>query len=323
MRNYIDKLILISIFIFTVVSCTINPSDDPVIFSPLSILSPIIQPKINIPHIAKSSNIQPRTQLLTLLFFHDNNQNKIRDKGEDGISYFPYILRYFDPVTFRGATAEFLSDVNGNDFHSSSGHGLYRIRVGTLKKFIEIHTFRFDGQQNKFDIPVGPEILNSSLQSSLFYFPLIVGSDTCRSNWIARRMAEIFLTDFRQNRSHTACNEILSQVAQERAEDMAIRQYNSHTDPDGIGPNYKVEQAGCNLPDFYGNDLDSNNVESIAGGMNSPEASWAALMMSPGHRAHLLGEGGFSEQDQYGFGYARVLGSRFQYYYVYITAECL
>jgi uncharacterized protein YkwD len=114
----------------------------------------------------------------------------------------------------------------------------------------------------------------------------------------------------------------LSQAARRRAQDMADREYFAHTNPDGYGPNCIVLQGEFVLPDYYNFSNDANNVESIAGGYSTMQAAWAALMSSAGHSAHLLGKGGFyNEQSYYGIGYVNVPGSQYGHYLVIIIAK--
>ncbi len=66
----------------------------------------------------------------------------------------------------------------------------------------------------------------------------------------------------------------------------------------------------------------SNSVESIAGGIESPQAVWQALIASPAHRPHLLGEGpGFAEQDEFGVAYRRNIHAPHVDYWVIVIAR--
>lgn len=117
-------------------------------------------------------------------------------------------------------------------------------------------------------------------------------------------------------------NSILARVAHERAQDMGARNYFSHVNPDGIGPNYLVTRAGYTLPDFYGKQRSSNNIESIAAGNATAEDAWESWMGSTGHRTHLLGLSEFyADQIEYGVGHAYVPGSRYRHYWVVIIAR--
>lgn len=124
-----------------------------------------------------------------------------------------------------------------------------------------------------------------------------------------------------QNRPQLACHPILHQVARERAIDMANRGYFYHVNPDGIGPNFSVQEAGYHLPDWWGNEPSANYIESIAAGYPNALAAWVAWMRSPSHRTHLLASDPFySEQINYGVGVIDAPGSEYGHYYVVLTA---
>jgi uncharacterized protein YkwD len=124
-----------------------------------------------------------------------------------------------------------------------------------------------------------------------------------------------------QRRPSLTCDPILASVARARAEDMADRDYFGHVNPDGIGPNYLVEKAGFALPEWYDHDRDANNIESIAAGFGTANEAWAAWMESNGHRTHLLALDSFyAQQVKVGVGYASAPGTRFEHYWVIISA---
>ncbi len=124
-----------------------------------------------------------------------------------------------------------------------------------------------------------------------------------------------------QQRAFLQLDPILTQVARARAADMANRRYFDHVDPNGIGPNYKVQQAGYQLPAGWTNPVSLNYIESIAAGESSAKATWDDWMGSAPHRTHLLGQNaGFASETSYGVGYAAVSGSPYAYYWVVITA---
>lgn len=135
-------------------------------------------------------------------------------------------------------------------------------------------------------------------------------------------IANLMSTQPGQNRPYLTCDPILTYVARARALDMGTRNYFSHTNPDGIGPNYLINQTGYRLPAWWGNHTSTNYVESIAAGTYmTPQESWNAWMRSPGHRTHLLAEIPFySDQVAYGIGVVDVPGSYYSKYYVVITA---
>ncbi|MCX6044121.1 MAG: CAP domain-containing protein [Chloroflexi bacterium] len=159
-------------------------------------------------------------------------------------------------------------------------------------------------------------------QSSLF-LPLISNNpstETPQMGWQLnlqeQQLATLFVNDPEQHRQNPTRQDILSHVARARAEDMAERNYFSHTDPDGHEANFLVEQADYQLPDYYPNN--GNNIESIGLNFTTAAAAWQAWKDSPGHRVHVLGEDPFyAEQTDYGFGYAERADRR---YWVVITA---
>lgn len=129
------------------------------------------------------------------------------------------------------------------------------------------------------------------------------------------------LIDFSHNRSDLECSPTLQAFAESRARDMATRGYLSHISPEHRGPNRMLREAGYPLPDIYRDGL-ANNVESIVGGIESPDAVWEALLASPAHRAHLLGEGaGFDEQNELGVAYARNIYAPHVDYWVIVIAR--
>lgn len=154
------------------------------------------------------------------------------------------------------------------------------------------------------------------------FFPVLMVSDPPPESTPESEFADLMRNHPDQMRTKMVQNDRLTQVAEERALDMAARAYFSHTNPDGIGPNTLVEQSGYALPDWYCQDLACNNVESIAGGNGTPEDAFNNLLASAGHRSHLLGEIDFyAEQTDYGIGFVEVPGSPYTYYWAIITAR--
>jgi uncharacterized protein YkwD len=150
------------------------------------------------------------------------------------------------------------------------------------------------------------------------YLPLIAGEQSAwQLNPQEQQVETLFRNDPEQHRQNPTRNDILSQVARARAEDMAQHAYFSHTSADGHGPNYWVTQAGYNLPAYY--TPDGNNIESIGLNYSTADLVWDAWQHSEGHRVHILGEDPFyAAQTDYGIGYAESNSSR---YWVVITAE--
>lgn len=158
-------------------------------------------------------------------------------------------------------------------------------------------------------------------QNSKIFLPIII-KPICLSQAQEQELANLLLNDPGQQHPVLTCHPILAQVARQRAEDMAQRDYFDHVTPEGYGPNYLVRQAGYVLPSYYSTALDANNIESIAAGNATAAATWQQWMGSTPHRTQLLGLGSFfAEQTEYGIGYAYNPNSQFRYYWVVITAK--
>lgn len=145
--------------------------------------------------------------------------------------------------------------------------------------------------------------------------------EECGLNSEEVAVAKMMIDDPRQQRNDPVCDPTLAQVARGRARDMALRGYFSHTNPDGIGPNYLARQAGYPLPDWYSDDLNSNNIESIGGGYTSAGEVWQAWIDSSAHRGHVLGAQSFyAEQRAYGVGYYYNADAPLKHYWVFLSA---
>lgn len=154
------------------------------------------------------------------------------------------------------------------------------------------------------------------------FIPLLMTEPACEPSAEEAQLENLLRSVPEQTRDRVECDVVLSAVARERAKDMAQRHYFGHVNPDGVGPNQLVRNAGYPLPDYYTPSQDGNNIESIAGGYSSAQAAWAGLMESPGHRRHLVGEIDFyREQTDVGIGYYYDAQSDYQHYWVIITAK--
>lgn len=122
-----------------------------------------------------------------------------------------------------------------------------------------------------------------------------------------------------QRRKRCVWSEKLTEAARARARDMAVRQYFSHTDPDGVTPNEYARRAGYKLPDWYPDK--GNQIESIGGGFPTANDAWAWWLKSPAHRTHMLGESSFyADQHAIGIGYVRQEGAPYVHYWVLLSA---
>lgn len=143
----------------------------------------------------------------------------------------------------------------------------------------------------------------------------------CDLNTDEALIATMLINSPDQKRRRLVCSPLLQQVARERAQDMAIRAYFYHVNPDGHGPNFLIEEAGYNLPEWWGDEPAANYVESIAAGYSSGLTAWVAWMQSPSHSTHLLAQDPFySEQIHYGIGAIEAPDSDYGRYYVVLTA---
>ncbi len=164
----------------------------------------------------------------------------------------------------------------------------------------------------------------SPAQATLYwlYLPVAARPAGCAPSAQEQRIADLMRAHPDQQRPALTCDPILEQVARARAQDMADRAYFSHTNPDGLGPNTLVRQAGYPLPGWYSTALDGNNIESIAAGPSTADAAWNLWLGSPGHSTHLLGLDPFwAEQIEYGIGFVAKPGSPYTYYWAAITAK--
>jgi uncharacterized protein YkwD len=124
-----------------------------------------------------------------------------------------------------------------------------------------------------------------------------------------------------QERPALELDPILCSVARARANDMGVRRYFGHVNPDGEAANYLIEAAGYPLPESWPDEPDANNVESIAAGYATALSVWRGWLGSAHHRTHLLGQDDFfRSHDRFGVGYASVPGSPYTHYWVVITA---
>lgn len=162
------------------------------------------------------------------------------------------------------------------------------------------------------------------------YLPMLTRPNACELNEEEQAIADLATGDPEQERETMSCHPILAQVARQHAVDMATRDYFDLCDPEGFGPNYRVERAGYDLPEWYDQEElcdethKNNNVESIAAHFtfDTPEEVWDFWLDDNGHSDHVLGEGDFfAGQTNYGIGYAFAAGSTYKHYWVFISAH--
>lgn len=171
-------------------------------------------------------------------------------------------------------------------------------------------------------------IQNAMAQESSIFIPYVsyiaVPDDPCLVSAQANSMVTLINEHTDQQRSSLTCNPVLATVAQDRANDLATRNYFDHINPDGLGPNYLVAEAGYSLPSYYPRSRTANTIESIVAAGNGETAAQVLtyLLGSPGHRTHILGESSFyRKQVEIGVGYAFNANSEYGHYWVVLMAE--
>jgi uncharacterized protein YkwD len=135
----------------------------------------------------------------------------------------------------------------------------------------------------------------------------------------AAALAELIRRHPLQQRVRLRCSGLLAHIAADKAAEMARRNQVTH-DLGVVPPNRRLRKAGYRLPTRYPG-MFSNQVETVGGGLPTPELALVAFLDSPGHRTHLLAEQAFYvEQDEIGVGYARNPdSSHIHYWVVYIA----
>lgn len=122
-------------------------------------------------------------------------------------------------------------------------------------------------------------------------------------------------------------NDTLAKVAENRAYDMASKNYFSHTSKEGYGVNYYINKAGYSLNASWLKSKSSNFFESIAANQGSGENAIKALIIDEGlsekgHRNHLLGLDEWnSSLTDIGIGYVTSSASTYKNYMVVIIAK--
>ncbi|GHE29379.1 CAP domain-containing protein [Sphingobacterium griseoflavum] len=123
-------------------------------------------------------------------------------------------------------------------------------------------------------------------------------------------------------------NKELARAAELRARDMAERNYFDHSNPEGVGPNHIIVQAGYSLNSDWLKKRTANNFESIAANHPTAVEGMKAFIIgkgSPGfmHRKHVLGMDDWNGSLQdIGIGFVRVpAGAAYKTYMSVIIAK--
>ena len=141
----------------------------------------------------------------------------------------------------------------------------------------------------------------------------------CGTSEKAQQLAKLIINDDEQLRPSIRCNKLLSEIALVKAKKMLEFGLVIHNL--GGSPNSLLRESNYKLPDYYGENINSNQVEAIAGGYTSAEEVWSAFKASNAHRVHLLGEHSFyAEQDELGVAIIEEWSSpHVEYWVVYLT----
>ena len=127
-------------------------------------------------------------------------------------------------------------------------------------------------------------------------------------------------------------NDILQKVAEDKAYDMASRDYFSHQTPEGYGINYFMNKAGYTMPSEWLKDPSANNFESIAAAYKTGVVITGIDLVRQmivdkdvpdlGHRKHLLGIDTWNaNMKEIGVGFARNPKTKYQNYICVIIAK--
>jgi hypothetical protein len=137
-----------------------------------------------------------------------------------------------------------------------------------------------------------------------------------------------FGKDLKTSQVQLKWNDTLAKVAEEKAFDMAKRNYYGHVDPDGFGINHFISKAGYKLNAKWTQRKGDNYFESLTANITTGEQAIRYLVKdsitpSLGHRKHLLGLDSWnSTLTDVGIGFARRdTGSLYQTYICVIIAK--
>ncbi len=140
----------------------------------------------------------------------------------------------------------------------------------------------------------------------------------CGNGEEARKLADFIIQSNAQLRDQIYCDPLLTQLAEEKAHEMARFNLVSHTI--SVGANQRLKEGGFPLPRYYPL-FWANNVEAIQGGASNAQQAFELFMQSRGHRTHLMGEHPFYRtQSHMGIAHIRSPHSaHLDYWVVYIA----
>lgn len=151
------------------------------------------------------------------------------------------------------------------------------------------------------------------------YLPTIKKDDSPKNLMYREDLYRLIFEDSLQQRDFMLEHVLLEMSAQIRADDMAEREYFSHTSPDGTTVNEVIRSTGYILPSYY--PLKGNSCESIHMGNGSAKEVLEGWTNSFSHSNHIFGKiDFFRNQKCVGIGIAKSKLGRF--YTVFISAQC-
>lgn len=137
------------------------------------------------------------------------------------------------------------------------------------------------------------------------FLPTVHGEGIGGTNDKAAAFAAAWLEALGARAALYRADDRLAHAAHRHAAYLAARtgdaaQESLHIGAGGSAANARVRASGFVLPRHW---LDgSNNIESCAVNHDGPVQAVERLLLSPAHRAHMLGEGGFASHTVYGVG---------------------
>lgn len=125
----------------------------------------------------------------------------------------------------------------------------------------------------------------------------VTEAQVCGLNSQATELAQLIKQHPSQKRPLLQCDQLLSSIAQQRAEALAT----NRADPN-VTPNQYVIKSGFRVPNYY--PVTGNQVEAVAKEYKQAEAALKYLNESGKHHNHVMGKGDFfSLQSQLGVGF--------------------
>ncbi|MFP4459692.1 MAG: CAP domain-containing protein [Candidatus Zixiibacteriota bacterium] len=118
-------------------------------------------------------------------------------------------------------------------------------------------------------------------------------------------------------------NDTLAKVAEQKALDMAKRDYLSQLNPEGKGINFLIDKAGYDLPKEWLKDEKANYFGSVQGGpKDGVDAIQNLIKGDSANRRQLLGTDDFSkDMKDIGIGFVRSYKSTYRTYVCIIIAK--